>query len=132
MNIKNNDQKCFLCCPVRRISQQKYIQKELLKTKNFLMILIMTELNFLQKKRILVKLKRKVSFASIFFVLKMNIPFQFTFQIKKFENSMDLLLIIRKNKLHYVYIKEFNRFMFHKTRHKKYAKVVLATKLFEH
>ena len=132
MNIKNNDQKCFLCCPVRRISQQKYIQKELLKTKNFLMILIMTELNFLQKKRILVKLKRKVSFASIFFVIKMNIPFQFTFQIKKFENSMDLLLIIRKNKLHYVYTKEFNRFMFHKTRHKKYAKVVLATKLFEH
>ena len=32
---------------------------------------------------------------------------------------MDLLLIIDENKSHYVYIKEFDRFMFHKTKNKK-------------
>ena len=37
---------------------------------------------------------------------------------QKFENSMDLLLIIDENKSHYVYIKDFNRFMFHKTKNK--------------
>ena len=32
---------------------------------------------------------------------------------------MDLLLLIgNNNKLHYVYIKDFNRFMFHKTKNK--------------
>ena len=31
---------------------------------------------------------------------------------------MDLLLLIKDNKSHYVYIKDFNRFMFHKTKTK--------------
>ena len=31
---------------------------------------------------------------------------------------MDLMLITNENKSHYVYIKDFNRFMFHKTKNK--------------
>ena len=38
---------------------------------------------------------------------------------KKFENSIDLLLLIEDNKSHYVYIKDFNTSMFHKTKNKK-------------
>ena len=37
---------------------------------------------------------------------------------QKFENSMDFLLLIDNDKPHYVYIKDFNRFMFHKTKNK--------------
>ena len=37
---------------------------------------------------------------------------------KKCENSMDLLLIIDVDKSHYVYIKDLDRFMFHKTKNK--------------
>ena len=37
---------------------------------------------------------------------------------QKFENSIDLLLIIDENKSHYVYIKDFDRFMFNKTKNK--------------
>ena len=37
---------------------------------------------------------------------------------QKFENFMDLLLVIDADKLHYVYIKDFDRFMFHKTNNK--------------
>ena len=37
---------------------------------------------------------------------------------QEFENSMDLLLLIDENKSHYVYIKDFDRFMFHKTKSK--------------
>ena len=37
---------------------------------------------------------------------------------KKFEDSIDLLLLIEDNKSHYLYIKDFNRFMFHKTKNK--------------
>ena len=36
-----------------------------------------------------------------------------------FEDSMDLLLLIDDDKSHYVYIKDFDRFMFHKTKQKK-------------
>ena len=36
----------------------------------------------------------------------------------KFENSMGLLLLIDNYKSHYVYIKDFDRFMFHKAKNK--------------
>ena len=35
---------------------------------------------------------------------------------QKFHHSMDLLLLIEDDKLHYVYIKDLNTFMFHKTK----------------
>ena len=37
---------------------------------------------------------------------------------QKFEDSMDLLLLTYDDKSHYVYIKDFNRFMLHKTKNK--------------
>ena len=37
---------------------------------------------------------------------------------QKFENSMDLLLLINDDKSHYVYIIDFNTFIFHKTKNK--------------
>ena len=37
---------------------------------------------------------------------------------QKFESCMDLSLISNKNKSHYVYIKDFNRFMCNKTKNK--------------
>ena len=46
---------------------------------------------------------------------------------QKFEDSMDLLLLCRDNKSHYVYIKGFKIFMFHKTNNKNkkwFVKVV--------
>ena len=41
---------------------------------------------------------------------------------QKCENSMDLLLVTDGYKLHFVYIKDFDRFMFYKTKNKnKYS-----------
>ena len=37
---------------------------------------------------------------------------------KKFKDSMDLLLLIDDDKQHYVCVKDFNRFMFHKRKNK--------------
>ena len=37
---------------------------------------------------------------------------------QKFENLMDLLLVLKENKSHYVHIRDFNRFKFHKTKNK--------------
>ena len=39
---------------------------------------------------------------------------------EKFKNFMDLLMISNKNKSHYVYIKDLNRFMCNKTKSKQY------------
>ena len=53
----------------------------------------------------------------MYLVMKIDLFFQFIFLIKNLE-SMDLLLLIDNDKSHYVYIKGFNRFMFHKTKNK--------------
>ena len=45
---------------------------------------------------------------------------------KKFENSIDLLLLIDDDKSHYVYIKDFDRLMFHKTNNKNKEMVLQA------
>ena len=37
---------------------------------------------------------------------------------QKLKNSMDLLLVTDGDKSHYVYIKNFNKFIFHKTKNK--------------
>ena len=37
---------------------------------------------------------------------------------QKFEGSMDFVLLTDDDKSHYVYIKDFDRFMFHKTKNK--------------
>ena len=37
---------------------------------------------------------------------------------EKFKNCMDLLMITKENKSHYVYIKDFNRFVCNKTKNK--------------
>ena len=37
---------------------------------------------------------------------------------QKFENSVDLLFVTDSDKSHYVYIKDFDRFLFHRTNNK--------------
>ena len=47
-----------------------------------------------------------------------NLVFPICVSDQKFEDFMDLLLLIDNDNSHYVYIKDFNRFMFHKTKNK--------------
>ena len=62
----------------------------------------MMELNFLSKKKNL----RKWATFSIYV------------SDQKFKKSMDFLLVTDGDKSHYVYTKEFDRFMFHKKKNK--------------
>ena len=53
----------------------------------------------------------------MYLVMKKKKVFPIYISDQKFEDSMDLLLLI-DNKSYYVYIKDFDRFMFHKTKNK--------------
>ena len=81
------------------------------------MTLIMMEL-ILEKKISKIETKSNI-FINIFcYEIKLIFPIYISDQ--KFENSVDLLLIIDENKSHYVCMKDFDRFMFPKTKNKKY------------
>ena len=76
----------------------------------------MIKLNFLYEKMILLRFEKRTTFALMYFVTKMGWFFQNTFQIKKFENSIHLLFLTDGDKSHYMYIKDFDRFIFYKTK----------------
>ena len=81
INIKNKDQECFLWCHFRHINPSNEHPERIEKTdKKLLKNLILMELSFLFKKKILARLKRKTIFASMCLVMKMGLFFQFTFK----------------------------------------------------
>ena len=75
------------------------------------MILTMMELDFSK-----LEIKNNTCINVFCYENKLVFPIQVSNQI--FENSMDLLLVIDDAKSHYVYITDFNRFMFHKMKNK--------------
>ena len=62
------------------------------------------------------KIETKNSICINVFCYENELTFPIYISDHEFENSIDLLLVIDENKLHYVYIKSFDRFMFHKTK----------------
>ena len=73
------------------------------------------------------KVEKKNNICINVFCYKNKLTFPVYISDQKSEKSMDFILLIDKNKSHYVYIKGFDRFMFHKTRintKNTFAKVV--------
>ena len=75
----------------------------------------MIELNFLCEKNILARLIKRTIFV---FCYENKLVFPVYTSDQKFENSVDLLLVIDENKSHYVYIKDIDGYKFHKTKNK--------------
>ena len=70
--------------------------------KSLLMVLIMMGLGFLCNFS---KIETKNNICTIEFYYKNRLVFPIYISDQKFENSIDLLLVIDENKSHYVYIK---------------------------
>ena len=73
INIKNNDQKCFLWFHVRHINPTQDHPGRIKKLiEDLLVILTMKELSFLCKKKILARLKYKIIFVLTCLVMRMS------------------------------------------------------------
>ena len=68
------------------------------------------------------RIERKNNISINVFCYENNLTYLIHVSDQKFENCMNLLLITDENKSHYVYIKDFNRFMCNnsKSNNKKY------------
>ena len=71
-------------------------------------------LTFLCKKKILERLKKKKNICINVFGYENELVFPIYVLDQKSEDSMDLSVLIDDDKSHYVYCKDFNRFMFAK------------------
>ena len=119
INIKNNDQKCFLWCHVRHINPLKEHSERITKIdREIVFNLNYDEIQFPLNEKDFGKIEVQNNICINVFCYENEMVFSIYVSDKEFEDSMDLFLLINDDKSHYVYIKDFNTFMFHKTRNK--------------
>ena len=119
INIKNNDNKCFLWCHIRHLNLVKRHTERITKEdKNMINDLNYEGIKFPFSKTDYCKIERQSNICINVFCYENNLTYPVYLSDKKFGDSMDLLLISDENKSHYVYIKDFNRFMCNKTKNK--------------
>ena len=114
INIKNNDQKCFLWCHIRHINPVKIHPERITQTNKMLVDLDYGGIKFPVDKDFS-KIETKNNICMNGYCYENKLPFPIYNSDQGFKNLMDLLLVIDENKLHSMYIKDFDRFMFHKT-----------------
>ena len=74
----------------------------------YLQVLIIKALSFLFRKKVIIKSKQKIISVLLYLEIKID---------QRVQNHMELLLIGNEGISHYVYIKEFNKFMSSKIKH---------------
>ena len=119
INIKNEDQKCFTYCLLYHLHQNKIksnpqrvsIYKQYENTVDF------TGINFPVSIKDIPKIEKMNNIAINVFGYENKTTFPVFISDSQTENPLNLLLISNENKRHYTYIKDFNRFMYKKTKH---------------
>ena len=119
INIKNKDEKCFLWCHVRHINLlNKHPERILKSDKKIAEELNYDRIEFAIHANDFNKMEIKNNICINIFGYENELIFPIYISDQKFQDSVDLLLLIDNEKAHYVYIKGFNRFMFHRTKNK--------------
>ena len=109
----------FLWCHVRHLNVvDKNSERISKKDRIIANYLDYSDVDFPISKKDYCKIEDKNSVCINVFSYDNGIIYPIHVSSKKVSNSMDLLLIFSKNKSHYVYIKDFNRLMFKKSKNK--------------
>ena len=112
--------KVFLWCHVRHINPTqehpgriKKIDKRIASNRSY------EGIEFPVQEKDFVKIEVQNNIFINVFGYEDELAFPIFISEQIFEDSMDLLLVIEVDKSHYVYIKYFNTFTFHKTKNRK-------------
>ena len=100
INIKNNDQKCFLWCHVRHINPT-HVHPGRIK-----------RIEFPVQEKDFGKIEVQNNICINVFGYEDELIYPIFISKQKFEDSMDLLLLYEDDKSHYVYIRDFNTLCF--------------------
>ena len=115
INIESNDSKCFLWCHIRHLNLLKINPERITKAdKSMLNDLNYEGIKFLVSKEDYSRTEPKNNISINVFCHENGLTCPFYASNKKFKDCMDLLVITDKNESHYVYFKDFNRFMCNK------------------
>ena len=123
IKIKNNDDKCFLWYHIGHLNfTGRNPQRIARRDKEMISKFDYVGIKFPVSRRDYCKIERQNNICVNIFCYENTLTYPVYLSNQGFKDCMDLLLISNENKYHYVYIKDFNRFMFNKTRckNKKY------------
>ena len=110
----------FFWCHIRHLDLVKTHPERITKEdQNMINDLNYEEIKFPLSKKYYCRIERQSNICINVFCYENGLTYPVYISDQKFHNSMDLLLISDKNKSHYVYIKDFDRFMCNKTKNKK-------------
>ena len=119
INIKNNDNKCFLWCHVIHLNLLEIISERITKEdKEVISRLNYKRIEFPVSKKGYGKIEKQNNICIKVFCYEDKACYPLYVSSEKFSDCMDLLLTIEENKSHHVYIKDFDRFVCNKTKSK--------------
>ena len=109
----------FLWCHVRHINPLKEHPERITKIdKKIACSLNYDEIKFPVEEKDFKKIEVQNNICINVFCYENELVFPIYVSDQTFKSSIDLLLLTNDDKSHYVYIKDFNTFMLHKTKNK--------------
>ena len=122
INMKNEDNECFRWCHIRHLNPQvKYPQRIKKSDKQYVDNLNYNGIEFpvTTKQYMYNKIEKQNETNINVFGYENKQPYPIYVSKEKYDNQMNLLLITENENKHYVLIKDFNSFMYNKTKHKE-------------
>ena len=119
-NIKNKDDKCFRWCHIRHLNPQKKDPQIIKKDdKQYIEKLDYTNIVFPISQKQYNKIEKQNRIGINVFGYENEQPYPIHISKETFEDQMNLLLIAKDEKKHYVLIKDFNTFVYNQSKHKE-------------
>ena len=120
INIKNNDDECFRWCHIRYLNPQKKDPQRVKECdKKYVKDLDYSGIEFPVSVKQYNKIEKQNSINVNVFGYENGQPYPIYISKEKFEPCLNLLLITEKEVKHYCLMKDFNKFMYKKTKHKE-------------
>ena len=120
INIQNKDDECFRWCHIRHLNpQEKNPQRIKKEDKKMINELNYDGIDFPLSQKHYNKVEKPNSIRINVFGFENGQPFPIHISKETFEDQMNLLLITKDEKKHYVLIKDFNAFMYNQSKHKE-------------
>ena len=120
INMKNEDEECFRWCHIRHLNPQiKYPERIKEEDKKMINELNYNGIDFPLSQKHYNKVEKQNSIRINVFGYEDGQPFPINISKETFEDQINLLLITKDEKKHYVLIKDFNAFMYNQSKHKE-------------
>ena len=120
INMKNKDEECFRWCHIRCLNPQtKYPERIKKEDKKMINELNYDGINFPLSQKHYNKVEKQNSIRINVFGYENGQPFPIHICKETFEDQMNLLLITKDEKKHYILLKDFNASMYNQSKHKE-------------